>query len=74
MSSGHAAYHHSTTAMFGRGAADRQPSQLGGTEVPFASMIVVGDVQFSGQNASLNVVFDSTKNRRPSEGQRGLTR
>src|SRR4051794_21967657 len=37
MSSGHAAYHHSTTAMFGhdangRSAADRQPSRLGGTE------------------------------------------
>lgn len=31
MSSGHAAYHHSTTAMFGRGA-ERQPSQLGGTQ------------------------------------------
>ena len=45
-----------------------------GTDVPFSSMIVVGSVRFDGTNATLNVVFDSTKNRRPSEGDRGLVR
>ena len=38
----------------------------GGTDVPFASLIVVGGVNFSGNNATLNVAFDSTKNRRPA--------
>jgi hypothetical protein len=46
----------------------------GGSEVPFSSMIVVGSINFDGNNATLNVVFDSTKNRRPSEGDHGLVR
>jgi hypothetical protein len=46
----------------------------GGTDVPFSSMIIVGGLHFDGTNATLNVVFDSTKNRRPSEGARGLVR
>lgn len=46
----------------------------GGTEVPFSSFVVVSDVAFSGNNATLNVAFDSTKNRRPSEADRGLVR
>jgi hypothetical protein len=46
----------------------------GGTDVPFSSMIIVGGVNFDGNGATFNVVFDSTKNRRPSEGARGLVR
>lgn len=46
----------------------------GGTDVPLASLIVVNSVNFSGNNATLNVAFDSTKNVRPSEGARGLVR
>ena len=46
----------------------------GGTDVPFSSFVVVGDVAFSGNNATLNVAFDATKNRRPSEADRGLVR
>ncbi len=46
----------------------------GGTDVPFASMIVVGGVNFSGNNATMNVAFDSSKNVRPSEGARGLVK
>jgi hypothetical protein len=46
----------------------------GGTEVPLASLIVVDSVNFSGNNATLNVVFDSTKNVKPSDGARGLVR
>jgi len=46
----------------------------GGTEVPLASLIIVDSVNFSGNNATLNVVFDSTKNVKPSEGARGLVR
>jgi hypothetical protein len=37
-------------------------------------MIIVGGVNFDGNGATFNVVFDSTKNRRPSEGARGLVR
>jgi Flp pilus assembly protein TadG len=46
----------------------------GGTDVPFSSWIVVSDIRFSGTNATLNVAFDATKNRRPSEMDRGLVR
>lgn len=46
----------------------------GGTDVPLSSFVVVGDVAFSGNNATLNIEFDATKNRKPSEGDRGLVR
>ena len=46
----------------------------GGTDVPFASLIVVGGVNFAGNNATMNVNFDSSKNVKPSEGARGLVR
>jgi hypothetical protein len=46
----------------------------GGSDVPFGSFVVVKSVTFSGNNATLVVDFDSSKNRRLSEGQRGLVR
>lgn len=54
--------------------AELQLNGNGGTDVPFASLIVVGGVDFNGNNATVNVAFDSSKNVRPSEGARGLVR
>ena len=44
----------------------------GGSTSPFGSWVIVNSVTFSGNNATLNVEFDASKNRKPSEGQRGL--
>ena len=38
------------------------------------SIVVVGDVSFSGVNSCFTAVFDSSKNVRPSDGGRGLVR
>ncbi|MCZ3387874.1 MAG: pilus assembly protein TadG-related protein [Actinomycetia bacterium] len=46
----------------------------GGSDVPFASLIVVGGLNFDGNNATMNVAFDSSKNVKPGEGARGLVR
>jgi hypothetical protein len=46
----------------------------GGTDVPFSSWIVVNDISFSGNNATLNVEFDASKNAKPSDGDQGLVR
>lgn len=46
----------------------------GGTDMPLSSFVVVGDVAFSGNNATLNVALDATRSRRPSESDRGLVR
>ncbi len=45
----------------------------GGTDA-MTSMVVVGDVNFDGNNATLNVTYDSSKNVKPGEGARGLVR
>lgn len=45
----------------------------GGTD-SLASMVVVGGLNFDGNNATMNVAFDSSKNVKPSEGARGLVR
>ncbi len=39
-----------------------------------SSWVIVKDIKFSGNNASLNVHFDATKNPRTSEGDRALVR
>ena len=46
----------------------------GGSTTPFSAWVVVGSVTFSGNNATLVVDFDASKNRHASEGERGLVR
>jgi hypothetical protein len=54
--------------------ATLQFSGTAGSTTPFSSWFVIGSLEMNGNPASLTVEFDSSKNRRPSEGARGLVR
>ena len=45
-----------------------------GCSITSTSMIVIGDVDFSGANACFTTTFDSSKNVKPSDGERSLVR
>jgi hypothetical protein len=45
-----------------------------GAATAVSSMVVIGDIQFKGNNATFTSNFDAGKNVKPSEGLRGLVR